>query len=285
MNADQQTGMDVAKLKLLSEFFPIGKELRYSPDPELAVVLDTIVVAYCVDDHYLYSRNAIKTDSDGNPSGLLIEEEGTEVPISGVRRLHLLVPDTSDMEGTLDYDRRAIIGKSQQFRKDNTITLMANAGERGAATLIAHVIEQITLHEGPYTNNKMVLLNPDLNSISVTGQHHKTRGITHVPVELHFRKGEAAFPCMLSDFSESFVGLHASDQAHTMPAMEKDHAVTLVINLGGSGRVFTIRGRVLRSSADGCVIHLDDLLKGRDFSRFTLMDSLELKTGLLNYGQ
>ena len=104
--------MDSAKLKLLIELFPIGKVLRYSPDAQLVVVFDTIIVAYRVDDHYIYSRNAIKTDSDGNPALVQLGAEGAELPVGKIGRLSLLVPDTSDLEGTLDYDRRALIGRT-----------------------------------------------------------------------------------------------------------------------------------------------------------------------------
>lgn len=283
MTDEQRTGIDIVKLKLLVEFFPIGKGLRYSPDAQLAVVFDTIIVAYCVNEHYIYTRSAIRTDSNGNPLAVLIEEVGTELPVDKILQLNLLVPDTSDLEGTLDYDRRAIIGRSSQFIEGNVITLMASAGAQGVATLATHVAHHVTLEEGPYTNSKMILLSPALSDFSVSDHLHKSRGKASVPVALHFKKDETPFPCVLTDFSESSVGLCAKEIGHTMPSIAKDDTVTIVINLGKAAKTFTIKGRIIRSSADTCVIHLDELFKGRDFSRFTLLDSLELKTGLLNY--
>ncbi|MCX7169912.1 MAG: PilZ domain-containing protein [Proteobacteria bacterium] len=284
MTAYQQAGLDLAKLKLLAEFFPIGKELRYSPDAQLVVVFDTIIVAYCVNDHYIYSRNAIRTDSNGNPSAVLLGEEGTELPADKIYQLSLLVPDTSDKEGTLDYDRRAIIGRQQQFLKGHVITLMTSTGAKGVASLTTKVAEQVTLGEGPYSNSKMVLLSPDLDDLSVTDQHHKSRGKTSVPIDLHVKKGEAPYPCVLSDFSESSVGLSTSENQHSMPLMEINDAVTIVINLGEVAKTFVIKGRIVRRSADSCVIHLEELFKGHEFLQFNLLDSLALKTGLLNYG-
>lgn len=284
VTAYPQTGLDPAKLKLLAEFFPIGRELRYSPGAQLVVVFDTIIVAYCVNDNYIYSRNAIKTDSSGNPSAVLIGEEGTELPAEKIYQLSLLVPDTSDKEGTLDYDRRAIIGRSQQFLKGHVITLMTSAGAKGVASLTTKVAEQVTLEEGPYASSKMVLLSPDLDDLNVTDQHHKSRGKTSVPIDLHFKEGEAPYPCVLSDFSESSVGLSTSENQHTMPPLGIDDAVTIVINLGEAAKTFVIKGRVVRRSANSCVIHLEELFKGHQFSPFNLLDSLALKTGLLNYG-
>ena len=280
--APRQAGIDIAKLKLLAECFPIGKELRYSPDPQLAVFFDTIIVAYRVNDHYIYSRNAIKSDGSGNPAAVLIEADETELPVGKIHRLDLLVPDTSDMEGTLDYDRRALLGRAQQFLKGNLITLMANAVAKAVATLTTHVAEAVTLAEGPYTNSKMILLSPDLDDFSVADHLHNSRGKTSVPIDLHFKKGEPPYPCVLSDFSEAAVGLRADQR--TMPPLEKEDAVTLVINLGEAAKTYTIKGRVVRRSEDSCVIHLEELFKGHEFAKFTLMDSLALKTGLLNYG-
>src|ERR1035437_9260035 len=89
---DQKSEFDTAKLKELTEFFPIGKGLRYSPDAQLVVVFDTIIVAYCVNQRFIYSRNEIKTDSSGNPSAVVVGEEKSELPADQIQQLQLLVP-------------------------------------------------------------------------------------------------------------------------------------------------------------------------------------------------
>ena len=281
--SQQKPGVGAAELKLLTEFFPIGKELRYTPNLQLVVVLDTIIVAYRVNDHLIYSRNAIQTDGNGSPAAIAVGAEKTELPADQFRQIQLLVPDTSDMEGTLDYDRRAIIGRTQ-FQPGNAITLLANAGVKGVASLRTQVTEQIVLKEGPYAGSKMVLLNPEFETFGITEQMHRTRGKTHVPVALYFKKDEPPYPCTLSDFSESAVGLHSLDGQHNMPPMEQDHAVTIVIDLGEAAKTYTIKGRILRRSTDACVVRLEELFRDHEFSRFNLLDSLKLKTSLLNYG-
>lgn len=281
---DPTTRIDAGKLHVLNEFFPIGKPLRYSPDAQLAVVLDTIVVAYCVDDRFIYSQKAIRTDGGGQPSSVAIDLERFELPVDQVHQIHLVVPDTSDLERTLDYDRRAIIGRSQQFLEGHVITLIANAGTRGVATLITRVAAQVTIDHGPYTNDRMILLTPDLDSINIKDQLHKLRGNTHAPVALHFKKDEPPHHCVLIDFSDSAVGLRSTDRQHTMPTMEQDDCVTMVVTIGGPEKVYTIRGRILRRSADSCAIRLVELLKGDKFSSFSLLDSLQFRTDLLSCG-
>ena len=279
----KNAGISADNLKILTEFLPIGKELRYYPDFQLVVVLDTIIVAYRVNDHFIYSRNAIKTEGNGNPSAIQVGAEKIELPVDRIEQLQLLVPDSSDMEGTLNYDRRAIIGRSQ-FQQGKLITLLSNAGAKGVATLRTQVAEQVTILDGPYASSKMVLLNPEFDAFSITDQLHTSRGKTHVPVDLYFKKDEPPYPCIMSDFSESSVGLHSIENHPTMPPMEQDHMVTLVVNFGDAAKIFTIKGRIMRRTTDSCVVRLEELFRDHEFSRFNQLDSLKLKTGLLNYG-
>jgi len=281
---NRKTGLDVAKLKTLVEYFPIGKKLRYFPEFQRDIVFDTLIVAYSVNDHFVYSRDAIETDGNGYPAFFLIGEDAVKLSVSKVKQLHLLVPDTSDMEKTLDYHRRAIIGRSRQFIKGNAITLIANAGARGISTVDTLVAKQVTLKDGPYANNKMVLLDPELGTLSVTDQRKQPRARTRVPVDLYLKKAAPACSCLLADFSDSSIRLRVRDSGDTLPTMEINDKVILVINLGESAKTYSIKGAVLRQSAESCVIQLQALYKDHAFAPFNLMDSFELKTGLLNYG-
>lgn len=276
--------IDAAGLKVLTEFFPIGRKLRYYPEFQQDIVFDTLVVAYCVNDRFVYSRDAIETDGNGNPAKFMIGEERFELPLSRVGQFHLLVPDTSEMEKTLDYHRRAIIGRSRQFLKGNAITLISNAGARGVSTVDTQVAKQIVFKDGPYANSKMILLDPDFATLSVTDQRQKARVRTRVPVDLYLNRDEPPFPCVLGDFSESSMRLRVGENLHAMPAIGEGLAVTIAINLGEAAKTYWIRGWVLRRATDSCVIQFEELYKDGEFLRFNLMDTLELKTGLLNYG-
>lgn len=282
--SDPKPRIDAAKLRALDEFFPIGKALRYSPDTQLAVVLDTIIVAYCVNDRFIYSRNAIRTDGNSDPSTPAISQGPFELPVHQIQRLYLVVPDTSELERTLDYDRRAIIGRSQQFLEGHPITLIASAGARGVATLETKVMVQMNIDHGPYANSKMILLDPQLETINVMEQLHRLRGNAHAHVALHFRNDEPPYHCALVDFSDSAIGLRCSDNQRSMPAMEPDDSVTAVIKVGTGEKTYAIRGRILRCAADSCAIRLVELLKGNKFSSFSLLDSLQFRTDLLNSG-
>ncbi len=274
---------DAGALKVLIDYFALGKKLRYIPEFKNEIVFDTIVVGYGVNEHFVYSRDSIEFDGEGNPLRFLIGEARDELPVAKVRRFFLLVPDTSDQEQTLDYHRRAMLGRGQ-FTKGNAITLIASASGRGQVTLDTEVAKPVTLKDGPYANEPMVLLIPEVDTLDFVDNRKKSRSPTRVPVALYPGNEGPAHVCLLVDFSETTVQLRSEDGQGAMPTMPSNGEVIIVVDLGSTAKTYTIKGLVLRSAPDSCVLRLEELHKNNRFVRFSVMDSLELKSGLLNYG-
>lgn len=278
------TALDRVKLKMLIEHFPIGKKLRYFPEYQRDIVFNTIVVAYSVNDHFLYSRDTIKTDREGFPLAFMVNEGTVRLPGDKVRHLSLLVPDTSDMDRTLDYYRRATIGKGGQFLKGNAITLLADIGQRGVPTVDTQVEKRLKMTDGPYAGNGMVLLTPELNTLGINDQRQKQRFKTQVPVNLYLSGDAPPYGCVLADFSDQSARLAVGDAGSVMPPLASKDAVSIAFSLGDPPRGYVIQGVVFRRDDQSCVIHLDKLLKDGEFANIKTMDMLEIKTGLLNYG-
>lgn len=278
------TGAELAQLKTLIEFFPIGKKLRYYPEFKKEIVFDTLVVAYCVNGKFVYSGESVDRDPEGAPTMFRIGENEGRTPVSDLKLFQLLVPDTSDLEMKLDYHRRALIGRGRQFNKGNYISLISNAGGKGVSTVDTEVAKQVVLPDGPYAHSKMILLTPDLDTLSVTDQRRKSRAKTRAPVTLSVTEGRLSVPCTIVDMSEGDVRIRVRDRDMTMPPLHKGNEVILDVDLGTAERHYTIRGSVIRRAAETCVIQLDGLLEDGKFARFSPLDLLELKSGLLNYG-
>ena len=64
----------LARIRTLIEFFPIGKKLRYYPEFKQDIVFDTLILAYCVNGHYVYSSDSIDRDAEGFGIGRGIEQ-------------------------------------------------------------------------------------------------------------------------------------------------------------------------------------------------------------------
>lgn len=277
--------IDPARVRTLIEFFPIGKKLRYYPEFNKDIVLDTLVVAYCVNGHFVYSMESIETDRDGTPTTFRVDEGATRIPAAAMVTLQLLVPDTSDLEMKLDYLRRAQISRNGQFSKGNTISLISNAGVKGVSTVDTEVAKQTILRDGPYAQMNMVLLTPELGTLSVTDQRRKPRTRTNVPVTLLLPAENFSARGTIVDISDAELRLRLNEPGAAMPATHKGDAMLVDIRLGEAERHYSVKGSVIRRSAETSVIQLDGQIRDGRLVPFSPLDLLELKAGLLNYGK
>lgn len=279
--AAREEAPDGERLKMLGEHFPIGKKVRYFPEYQRDIVFQTIVIAWRVNGHDIYSREAIQKDAGGAPAAFLVGEKKVRLPLDKIARLQLMVPDTTDMERSLDYVRRANLGRNGQFVRGNTITLIAEPCRNGIPGVDTQVVSRLRMKDGPYTDNQMVLLQPDFDTLAIADQRLKARVRSQVPAGLYLREDAPPVACILGDFSDVSLRLKAAP-GQTLPAMKPNDKVVVVIDLGGPASTYRIRGVAFRAAADACVIKLKQLYKDGDFSPIKTMDVLEIKTGLLN---
>jgi hypothetical protein len=272
-----------AELKQIMDYFPIGKKIRYSPEYKKEVILDTVILAYCVEGEFVYSWDAIEFDADSNPSTFLLGPQRQRVEAVRVSDFQFLVPDTTDQENTLDYPRRAMIGRNRQFHKGNTIALISNAGALGLATMETEVDKKFVLKSGPYAHSPMVLLTPQLHTLNVTDQRNTHRAKVNVPVTLTLQD-RLRGPCIIVDISDLALRIRVRE-GHAMPPMEHGDDVTIDIDFGNEEPVVRIKAAVLRRSADACVVQIVSHFKDRSFVPLAPLDMMELKAGLLNYGK
>ena len=277
--------IDITRIRTLIEFFPIGKKLRYYPEFNKDIVLDTLIVAYCVNGHFVYSLESIETDADGTPTAFVSGENETRIPASVIKQFQLLVPDTSDLEMKLDYLRRAQISRHGQFSKGNYISLMSNAGMKGVSNVDTEVAKQVVLREGPYAQMNMVLLTPELNTLSVTDQRRKPRTKTNVPVTVLVPTENYSGQCTIVDISDADLRIRLNEKGEAIPPVHKGDAMIVDIRLGEAERHYSVKGSVIRRSSETCVIRLDGQIRDGRLSPFSPLDLLELKAGLLNYGK
>jgi hypothetical protein len=271
------------ELKQVVEFFPIGKKIRYSPEYKKEVILDTLIVGYCVDGEFIYSWDAIEFDDDGQPLAFLVGPQAQRIEAGRILEFQLLVPDTSDQENNLDYPRRAMIGRGRQFHKGNAIALISNAGARGISTLETEVDKRFVLKDGPYAQAAMVLLTPELRTLSVTDQRNTNRAKINVPVIMTIQD-RLRGSCIIVDFSDVALRIRVRD-GQTMPPMGRGDEVTLDIDLGNEENIVRVKASIIRRSAESCVVKIVGHHNSQRFVPFGPLDLLEFKSSLLNYGK
>ncbi|MDR0577084.1 MAG: PilZ domain-containing protein [Candidatus Accumulibacter sp.] len=276
--------IDLDRIRALIEFFPIGKKLRYYPEFNQDIVLDTLVVAYCVNGYFLYSMESIETDRDGAPTVFRANEDKIRLPAAKLNAFHLLVPDTSDLEMKLDYTRRAQLSRNGQFSAGNNISLISNAGMKGVSTLDTEVARQVILRDGPYAHRNMVLLTPEFDTLSVSDQRKKPRTRINVPVTAFLPADDYTGRCTILDISDAEIRIRL-DEHGTAPAIREGDALILDILLNEAERRYSVNGVAVRCSAGTCVVEINGQTREGRFAPFTPLDLLELKAGLLNYGR
>ena len=75
---DKDQAIDGERLKMLAEHFSIGRKIRYFPEFQRDIVFHTIIIAWRVNDHYVYAREAIEKDDEGTPTAFLVGEKKTQ---------------------------------------------------------------------------------------------------------------------------------------------------------------------------------------------------------------
>jgi hypothetical protein len=147
------------------------------------------------------------------------------------------------------------------------------------------VVKQVNLADGPYAQTTMILLTPDLGTLSVTDQRKKARTKISAPVTLSLLDGKFSGQCMIVDISEGELRLRMRERGATMPLMQRGEEVVIETELGEAERSYLIKGSVFRRSAETCVIQMEGQFRDGKLNNFSSLDLLELKAGLINYGK
>lgn len=273
--------LDRKQLRALSDHFAIGRKIRYFPEFQRDIVFRTIILAYQINQRLVYARDAIRCDADGLPAGFTLGEQQRLLALDHVTSFQLMVPDTTDMERSLDYVRRATLSRTGQFARGNTITLIAEAGQRGVASLDTQVEGRIALKDGPYLDSTMILLRPEFETLRIADQRQKARISCDVPARLFVKPNAPPAACVLGDFSD--VALRLKPAAGSpLPSIKPNDNIVIELDFGDGVRGYRLRGRVFRTAAEFCVVKFHHIHKLGQFVPIETIDVLEIKTGLLN---
>lgn len=279
--ASGDSHFDPAKFQMLFQFFPIGAKSRYYPEFQQRYVLRTIILGYRVNNHYLYTRDALLKSEDGQPVGFRIGPDKVLL-LPSVRKFQILLPDTSEQERLLDYLSRAELGRNGQFEPGNTITLVGASMGQGVPTVDNTVDRRQTLNKGPYAKNQTILLTPDFATLAITDKRQKQRVNAGIPALLHFSNKAVPFECILGDFSELSLRVCITGPGQVMPPVVPGKAVTVDFDFGDIASTFSLRGKVFRRSEEFCVVKLEQIFRDGEFERIRMIDIMEIKTGILN---
>ncbi len=266
----------------LVEHFPIGQQVNYYPEYIRAINFQTFIIGYRINNKFIYSVDDIANDGNGLPIGFRLGRAPT-LALAGVTDFQLLLPDTSNLEKNLDYFTRAELGRDGQFTPGNALTLYIQTKVRGVPTLDTKVVRRQKLPNGPFAGISTVLVTPDFATLMLADKRRKQRVQSTIAAELIFGIDQSPFGCVLADFAEQSLRIGLAHGKEIMPLLNEGESVLITFTIGEAKNFYQIKGKVFRRSDEACVINYEQLHKYGKFTPISMMDVIEIKTGLLNH--
>lgn len=279
---ERTPGFDPDKLRMLAMHFPIGRKMHYFPEYHRDAVLTTIILAYRINENFVYANDGVQLGEDRAKPGFRVDGGGW-LALDDLKSFQILVPDTSEMERQLDYFTRAELGRAGQFKQGNIITLInKETAGRGIPTLDTTVYRRMDMREGPYVGSAAVLLTPDFATLGIADKRRHQRVSTARAAGIYLSEdAHTAFPCELRDFSEKSLRL-AAVQAEAMPSFRQGQTLYVEFQMAETGLWYRFQGKMARQDNETCVVKIDQIYLNGEFKKVRLMDVLEIKTQLLN---
>lgn len=275
------------QLKQLITYFPIGGKINYYPEFLEHITFESMILGYEINDHQIYARDHVR-GLDGDIPEFFLQESGELLTAADLASFTLIVPDTSEVEKTLDYDSKAVIGKSGQFARGNSITLISTVASEGLPNVDTTVLRRTQVEQGYYQNYKVVILDPSLNSLTKKNRRHNNRMdlsqacLMFTPID-----SQSAQCGTLVDCSELCVGIEVQKAQLDDGIFTVGMPVRLSIPMPTLDRIFELTGEIFAIRAESTVVvKLHGIKKDDKVVDLQLVDRLDLRASLVqcNHG-
>ncbi len=276
--------LDNERVVEIMESFPIGGKIRYFPTPRKDILLESLIIAYGINNYMVYTQNDIHVDRPENaPPRILLDDDWKDVAISRIHSFCFVIPDVGITDKDLDYVSKAALKTGGWFRRGEQFTLMSLFTQRGVPHIDALIRKNVLLKEGYYANHSVVIMEvlPDSLTHVDQRQHHRIK--TSIPVNIYLNEEGEPFPCLLVDFTESSFKLCIEGQEALARQLARRRSVIVAIDLPAQMRSFILKGRVLRRDEGHVVLSLKSRLVGQQFEDMDLMGAIDLKASLLQH--
>jgi len=276
-------GMEPAQLVELMQCFPIGSKIRYYPEEEEDLALDTIIIAYGINDHLVYTQNDIRSQMDDHEHVFLIDDNWRDLVIRKVNNFCLIIPYVLDDRNDLSYPRKVELLNETRFARDRELTLISLRGDRGVPHLHTRVRKRLIMKEGYYAHHPVVVLETQPQSLSLIDQRSERRLHTAAAATLQVLEGSESCPCTLVDFSESYVRVRGDVEGTIFKLLYVGQTLELTIDVGRQTRPLKIHGKIIRRDDEYLVLEFVSIERKGKIVPFTMMDVFEFKATLLQH--
>ncbi len=272
--------LDAGQIEKVMEVFRIGSKIRYAPDYRPEVTMDSLIIAYGVNNHLVYAQQDIRFEHQGEDTTMMLDDDWKDRAIQSIRRFCVILPDIGNLENVLDYDTRAKIHNGGQLQRGDKVSLMSLFASQGLPHVDAMVRKRVTLRDGYYANHSVIVLEIEPHTMRMVDQRQHYRIQTRVPVTIRLEDEDMARRAVLVDFSEYALRLSFDEPDMEMPPLSRKK-IFLNIELPEQEKSFTLQALPLRQGEDFVVLKLTHLLHGDELTALGLLDVLDIKASLL----
>lgn len=261
--------------------FELGSPTSFFPEFRQDLRLKTVVLAYEINRHLVYSNSHLEYDSEEEGSIRLFSAAKGWVKIPQVKTFHVIVPLTKRQE--MDYRRGHDNGMMQvinDFRAGNMITLYSGRNN----TL--HCIEttarrSLILREGLFAGKQVVMLKPHAETILATDRRKSVRIDTSIPVEVVNPRTNTNWTTTLCDFSEKFWRINKNGVSSKN--YRSGDRLQIILQLPGADEAYTLNAEVMRINNGSIVTKITGMVKNDYFFSMGDLDDVVLRSMLANH--
>ncbi len=274
------------RLAPLLEHFPISRKVSYYPEFQKANQMPTLVLGYCVNNLFVFSKEEIRVDQGEQGPRVLLTINGEEKRLSRLVNFYLVVPHPGADEKKWDYSSRADLGKRGLFSRGNNISLVSYNRDEIPAFMDTTIARFMRLKEGYYANVDIALLEPQFESFAMVNQRRSHRVQTEVPAIVTIEGLGREIACSLVDFTEESTRLKFDEFEATLELFRGNQALRLrfTLEVEGAARNFELACKVARKYEDSIVLNYSGMVSRGELKRIELLDLLEIKSLLLQHG-
>lgn len=282
LTTTKKPSVSIHQLKEIISYFPIGDRVKYYPEFQPEMTMESIVLGYEINGQIIYSQNHIDILHNAEDKGhIRLTANGEQMEYNRVSSFCILLPGKAGEEYKLNILNKAALGSRGQFRNGNTITLVARYQERGAIMVETSVRESIMPKEGYYRNHQLALLEVLATSLEISEQRTHYRLSCNLPAKLELRANQQLYQCVLVNYSEVSAQIKLNSDVPLLKLMKIGDRLTLTLKLDPVHRTFVIGGYVMRCQDDHIIMSFQDILVHGEFQPFELIQALDIKASLL----
>jgi hypothetical protein len=280
---DKSDVLDGRTLVRLMHHFPIGTKVKYYPEYRKEILLDSVVIAYAINDKIVYSVSNL--DCDAASGKIEFDDMAEHYVFPSITRFSIFLPIFTQSEAKLDYVRREELLKIGGLVEGNAISLIAEQ-DGGRVPVIETIVDKRTMLEhGVYANQAVAFLDVDTESLMLSDQRSHLRLNTEIPAILQITKKGVKHSVngTMVDFSDRSLRFEIDDETSIRVRPAVKSSVMISFALPGHSEYASLVGDVFRVDGKAVVIMLTGMVEKGQVRRLGQIEILNIKANVLQH--